>query len=221
MRFLRNFFCLLGVVAWTQSASAVELANYTFVTNLNPTSSDPALTATPFSGTGTGRSVNNYAYQFTQSSNSGYMQFTLTANDGQLLDLSNISFSYDFIQTGGTMSAVTGTIALVYSTDNFATSGTLIQSFNETSGAVISSGNSTFTLAGTLDLSAIPTTSSITFRFVFSNNSPGLDTSNYRYGIDSVIVSGSVVPEPSTYALLFSGLAMGLLFFRRAKTSRL
>lgn len=207
-------FCLSVLVC--KQLSAATLVTYNFGTNLSPNSVDSQVTANTFNGTGTARSVNSYAYQFTQTANSGYMQFTLTANSGQFLDLNTIDFSYDFIQTAGTLANVTGTIALYYSADAFATAGTLIQSYNETSGAVISSGASTFTdVNPPVSLSGIANTNSLTFRFVLTNNG-GLNTINYRYGIDSVVIDGTVsaIPEPSAWGLILFVLGLGAVFLR-------
>lgn len=36
-----------------------------------------------------------------------------------------------------------------------------------------------------------------------------------QFGIDDVMVGANVIPEPSTYALIFGGLALGIVFIRR------
>ncbi|TVR49975.1 MAG: PEP-CTERM sorting domain-containing protein [Puniceicoccaceae bacterium] len=37
------------------------------------------------------------------------------------------------------------------------------------------------------------------------------------WSVDNFTLSGAVIPEPGTYALIFGGLALGLVFFRRLR----
>jgi hypothetical protein len=217
MKFLK-YFLVVGLAGGAASlptgACAATLANYGFTSNnLNVSTTSPNVTASPFSGTGTARSTNQYAFQYAKVASSGYMQFSLTAAPGYALDLSTISFSYDFLQSAGSETPVNATFSLVYSLDSFATS-IPIQSYENSSGAVVSSGAASFENTGAIDLTGIPTTSAVSFRFVLGNEA-NLDTEGYRYAIDSVVISGDVIPEPSAPSL--GMLAAGAALFRRRR----
>lgn len=206
-----------AVAAICQSASAVTLVNYDFTTDLSPTAPLTAgVSGTAFTGQ-TGRSTGLYVYRFTQTPAPYQMQFSLSATGGNLLDLSTISFKYDFLQSGGTVSNLNATFSLFYSLDNFASAGTLVQTFNDSSGAAITMGAPAFNNSGALDLSAIPNTASVSFRFVFANGD-SLNTNTYRYSIDDVLVDGAViVPEPSASLLAAAGTGIAFGIRRRRR----
>jgi len=198
-----------AVAAICQAASAVTLVNYEFGTDVNPTSSAANVSGSGFTGQ-TGRSTGNYAYRFTTTPAPYQMQFSVSGTGGNLLDLSTISFKYDFLQSGSTVVNRNATFSLFYSLDNFATAGTLVQTFADTSGDALTAGTPAFNSATGLDLSAIPDTGSVSFRFVFANGD-GLNTNTYRYAIDDVLVDGAViVPEPATPLLAAAGIAASL-----------
>lgn len=195
---------------------AVTLASYSFNSTevLGPTSTNAGVTSTAFGGTGTSRSMNSYAFQYPQNGNAGYMEFTLAANPGTLLDLTSISFTFEFLQSAGTNNPVNASVNLVYSTDSFATS-TSIATFNDVS-AANTSGVGTPTSTGAISLASIPDVESLTFRFMLTNTG-SLNTTNYRYGIDSVVVVGDLVaaPEPAMPALLMASLGCLIMIRRR------
>lgn len=56
----------------------------------------------------------------------------------------------------------------------------------------------------------------VTFRMNFNNNLP--DGTIAALVVDNVIITGDMVPEPSTYALVFGALALGLAGLRRRKS---
>lgn len=216
MRLETPLFVVAVMASVLSSASAVvTLASYAFGTDLNVTTTAGNVSASAITGA-TGRSANSYAYRFTTTPAPYQMQFTLTAAGGFALDLSTISFRYDFLQSGGTVVNWNSTFDIYYSTDGFATAGTLIQQFADTSGTALTSGGPTFNNSGNLDLSALGDVSSISFRFVFANDSsPALNTSNYRYAIDDIVVSGDVVPEFSGPLMAVAGAGMISLLRRR------
>lgn len=206
--------------ALLSSASAVTLASYAFGTDLNVTSTAGNVTASAITGA-TGRSANSYAYRFTTAPAPYQMQFSVTAAGGFVLDLSTISFRYDFLQSGGTVVNWNSTFDLYYSTDGFATAGTLVQQFADTSGTALTSGGPAFNNSGNLDLSALGDVNSISFRFVFANNSsPVLDTNTYRYAIDDIVVSGEVVSVPELSGSLMVAAGAGMISLRRRRQPR-
>ncbi len=210
---------VLGLLA--PSVRAATLADYQFLTNLSPNSEDALVTASALGGTGTGRSSSFYAFQYPQSTNSGYMEFTLTADAGYTLDLSQLSFAYYFAQTTGTVVNVTGTYSVQYSLDGFATAGIALTSpqaaYTSTSGAIDSSIVIGDFSAASYSLVSIPDTASISFRIILTNNA-ALNTSGYRYAIDNLNVSGdmlSTIPEPSIMAGISGATVMGFAVWRR------
>lgn len=208
----------------TTAAGAASLASYQFGTNLDYTTKDASVTATALGGTGTSRSSNSYAFQYPTAGNAGFMEFTVTAATGYLLDLNQINFAYYFAQSSGTVVPVTATFALQYSLDGFATSGIALTSpqasYASTSGAIDSSIVIGDFSAASYDLTSIPDSASVSFRIILTNNG-SLNTSGYRYAIDNLLVDGAVVadpqavPEPSSYALWAGAAVVGLVAARR------
>lgn len=226
LRIIRLQLSLFSVVGLAASAGgAATLANYEFTTNLAATSTDSQVTATAFSGAGTSRSSSSYAFQYPQTANSGYMQFTLTAEEGHVLDLNSLSFVYYFAQTAGTNVAVTGTFSLQYSLDGFATAGVALTSPQAAYTSISGANDASITLSdfspGSYSLAGIPETASIGFRIMLSNDG-SLNTSGYRYAIDNVVVDGAVVvptviPEPSSFALIAGAACVALAGLRRRR----
>jgi hypothetical protein len=136
-----------------------------------------------------------------------YLSFTVQAKTGYVLDLSSLSF-YSAIQD-----ASAGTVDVKYSLDNFVTSTDL--GTNPTGNFPPSVG-----VDNTFDLSALQdVASSVEFRFYFVG---GTGTNTYDAGGfgdaamgdpgltlsgDSVFLA-SLTPEPSTWAMLVTGLVV-------------
>lgn len=220
MWFKNPLLVVAASAALLSSASAVTLASYAFGTDLNVSATAGNVTASAITGA-TGRSANSYAYRFTTSPAPYQMQFSLTAAGGFLLDLSTISFRYDFLQSAGTVVNWNSTFDLYYSTDGFATAGTLVQQFTDTSGTALTSGGPAFNSSGNLDLSALGDVGSISFRFVFANDSsPALNTNGYRYAIDDIVVSGEVVSVPELSSPLMAVAGAGVISLLRRRQSR-
>lgn len=205
----------------SHSGRAATLADYQFASNLNPTSDGASVTASALGGTGTGRSSSMYAFQYPQTGNSGYMEFTLTADTGYLLDLTQLNFAYYFAQTNGTVVNVTGTFSIQYSLDGFATAGIALTSpqasYTSTSGAIDSGIVIGDFSPASYSLASIPDTASVSFRIMLANDG-SLNTSGYRYAIDNLNVSGdmlSTIPEPSIMAGISGATVMGFAVWRR------
>ncbi|MET0262267.1 MAG: PEP-CTERM sorting domain-containing protein [Rariglobus sp.] len=222
----RRITLAIGVIGalLAPAARAVTLAEYQFATNLNPTSEDASVTASALGGTGTSRSTSLYAYQYPQPGNSGYMDFTLTADAGYLFDLNQLDFAYYFPQTTGTPATVTATFSVQYSFDGFATAGIALTSpqatYTSTSGALDAAITVGDFAPASYSLASIPDTASISFRIILSNNA-ALNTAGYRYAIDNLVVSGdvlSVIPEPSSVAALAGIAVLGFVLLRRRPT---
>lgn len=67
------------------------------------------------------------------------------------------------------------------------------------------------------DLNLIGSEESITFRIYARSDTPALTGNNLfnRTQLNSVELTGVAIPEPSTYAVIFAGLAFGVVLVRR------
>jgi hypothetical protein len=146
-----------------------------------------------------------------------YFEFSLTADSGFTLSMSNINFGVGRSGTGPR------TFAWASSVNNFASIITNYSSlgssgqFTNNNGAVSFITDSTSTTATNvvLDLSgaAFQDLTSVTFRFYNWNSEASGGTSGLQGPLS---FSGSVVPEPSTYALLvLSAAGLGAHMIRR------
>lgn len=142
-----------------------------------------------------------------------YVGFTLTANSGYELDLSNISFFYGFSHgTAGGTPVQQATFTLRSSLDGFTDN---IAQFTRDSVAA----NADSVSSGLISLSdsAYQNLTSITFRLFLSDD--GVNTTTHTLRLDNIDVQGfsvtSAVPEPSTYAALSGLAALGVAALRR------
>jgi hypothetical protein len=153
-----------------------------------------------FSNTGIALEGNNRFFQFTLEA---APQNTLTVN----------SIYGNFVGTGSFFTTTGVTVAYGYSL-NGGTSFTQMSSFN-----LGAAGNSTYTITGT-EATNLTDVSSVIFRMYASGN-----TTSGGFGLGSAAtpgtiglsVSGSVVPEPSTWALIGLGGAFILWRIRRRR----
>ncbi len=149
---------------------------------------------------------------------SSYLQFTLTADGGNQLDLDTVSFDFAVGNRAKYVVGqdVTGGYQLYYSTDagaNFSTAGSAgsLTAFGTANivDDVIEIANVSY------DLSGIANTDSVIFRVGFSDNTGNVDQGIAFQNIQAL---GSVVavPEPSAAIL---GLLGALLLLRRRRCS--
>jgi len=150
---------------------------------------------------------------------SKYFEFSLTADAGFTLSMSNLNFGFGRSGTGAR------TFAWASSVDNFASIIANYSSlgasgqFTNNNGAVSFITDSTSTTATNvfLDLSdpSFQNLTSVTFRFYSWNSEAGGGTAGLQGPLS---FSGSVVPEPSTYALLvLSAAGLGAHLIRRRR----
>ena len=151
-------------------------------------------------------------------SNNHYIQFTVTAATGYILNLSSLDFNGETSGTGS------DDIAVLTSVDGF-TSGNQIASL--TGRHVVATGDFDTDASGfgsviSLSASKYQNLSSITFRIYGWNTTSGSGTTYIRNlgGTDAdLTINGttavSAVPEPSTYALIFGAATLGFVIYRR------
>lgn len=193
------------------AAANVEGGNLTLGSGVNPTTSAAQY----------GFKVEGGNEQTTLTgaiSNNHYIQFTVTAAAGNVLNLSSLDFNGETSATGA------DDIAVMTSVDGF-TSGNQIASL--TGRHVVGAGDfdtdaSGFGSAISLSASKYQNLSSITFRIYGWNTTSGSGTTYIRNlgGTDADLVingttAASAVPEPSTYALIFGAATLGFCVYRR------
>ncbi len=121
-----------------------------------------------------------------------YISFTLTPANGVSLAYTLLSFALN-VNNGG--DDITANISVRWNVDAFATA--LV-----TKTRLVLSGNST-TSGSAVTLSSFPAQSiPVEFRFYFFDDQ---DNAFTTVGIDSITLTGTVVPEPSSFALLVLG----------------
>jgi len=207
---------LFGLGWLSVPVSAATLVSYQFSSgSLSPTVTGTGVTATNVTGV-SGAVSSQYAYTGMSSSaynnltSSGvFGQFALSAaSGGDLLDLSSISFSYDFYQTSGTDDPKDMGFVLYFSQDNWSTQ-TFLQSFTNTSSRTYTPVSS-----GAINLTGIADLSSISFR-IYQDNPVNQSNGLYRFIFDNVVVMGEIiaVPEPSVSVL--AALGFGALLARK------
>ena len=148
-----------------------------------------------FDGAGSSLLAQNLASNAT--STGGFFDFGVNAGAGNQFDNIEFGFGASITQAGES------TVSVLYSLDggtNFTSLGT--QAINTTQ----ASGGQAVSIL--LDPSI--TASDITFRVNFDDIDTGAN-------FDNLQVSGTVVPEPSTYAAIFGVIALGFVAYRRRK----
>ena len=139
-----------------------------------------------------------------KSSDTDVHQFTVTIPAGVFVDFTNLSFNYGNVgpDTSPASFTVTSTVA----------GGTYSPQNTWTHAAGIFSGTANMTLAGNF-LSDL-TNRTVTFTFSDTAGGNNLNTTMYTF-IDNVTLTGTIVPEPSSAALL--GVVGMLCLLRRRR----
>ncbi|MGE9268933.1 MAG: PEP-CTERM sorting domain-containing protein [Verrucomicrobiales bacterium] len=227
---------LIPSLALTAPLHASVLSHYTFAgnsfassdTHLTSTSSDYTLYSSGTQDINGERvrissdSTNSSGQTTTPLSNRAHHSFTLTAAPGQEITLDNLTLAYSFQNTFDDPVLAPGLQAYFdafVSTDGFAThtylGGAMVDGNNYTNGSTTADFNLDFTLpAGTTGTNpgAYAEGTTLEFRLYFTDNS----TAGTRYHrVDSIIVNGETIPEPSGTALFGLALSFSLLKRRR------
>ena len=139
-----------------------------------------------------------------------YFQFTLSATNGsEFLDLS--SFTFDFGGRG--TSAFTTNIVVQSSVGGFGTGNPIL---DVTPGTFTTTGTNANELTNTIvDVSGseFNNLSSVTFQIRYFDNSDSGSVLTNR--LDNVVVSGAVIPEPGSYAMIAGMFGLAYVMIRR------
>jgi len=228
----RHLFLLAAttLLAAGPAAQAATLVEYTFATNTSPTTTGTNVASQNYSVPGsfsggtiahtTGSGGNVYytrnatgapTSQAEALTNTFYSSFTLSADSGFALDLDQLSFQY-----GGTTPSdrsFTANFFLRSSVDSFATD---LGSFSL---AIPLNTSAPLYASGAVDLTGAAfqgITGNVTFRiYSFGTlDNPQFSTAS-RARIDTVSLTGVVIPEPTTWALLAGALTVTVILRRR------
>ncbi len=199
-----SLFGVIGMSLATMTAHGAVIAQYSFTGNLQSSDSQLESTANDITkGTGIPNSivVGNATFKFDKQDtalsfstlNNDYIEFTVTANAGKVLNLNGGTLTYD-VRSGGNSKQVNWVVRS--SVGNFGSD----LATGSTSSATFAGTTNNLTGVGFDNLS------SITFRVY------GWKTDNEDLFFDNLTLNGSVVtpvPEPVHFALA----GFGLLFF--------
>ena len=235
---IRMLSLLFVYAALASSAQADVLVAYPFTGNSDaPTSVADGITATSFTA-GSGLAAGAIGFSTAAVENSGeadatvpvrfirgtttttteagaisgndYFSFTLTPGGTDLLNLDSLFFDY----SGNTLSA--GTMSTSFfiqsSVDNFTSivGSTATVDTTGTGSTPRPFQRHTLNLSGT----SFQNLDEVTFRlYIYQSD----DNSNTLARLDNVTVSGTVIPEPGTYALIAGSLALVAIMVRRRR----
>ena len=207
---------LTSLLALSAFAVAIPVAHgatvvfYDFATDLNPTTeaantSSTAVAGEGFGGTGRSSFENNaFGRGISMDVGESYLGFTINADSGFTLDLTDLSFLYRISQIEGASTEFTFEVRS--SVDGFAAEVPGTYSTNPT-GVSGSNRTASFDLTGG-DFAGLET---VTFRLGVTGN--GASNFNDIARWDDILVEGSVIPEPS--AALLGSLGLLALLRRR------
>ena len=135
-----------------------------------------------------------------------YFTFGIAPNPGYQMTVTELSF--DITRAGGSH---VRSLAAAFSLDGFNTSTDIGTADMETGSDTYTFAKASFDLSGIAALEALSAGTTLEFRFYpYSNNAQ-----NNWTVIDNLNVSGSVIPEPASVALLGLGLVAGAWLRRR------
>jgi MYXO-CTERM domain-containing protein len=222
---------LLGglALAFASSLAAQTLVQYDFTSSRSAvTFSSPTVSATSLSAgagiqsiggqqiqlsslTGPAKHIFLRGDQVDQAISGGstdYIQFTLSATSGNVLNLGALGFNHAFTYDGSPAATQAAVFDVRSSLDNYATSIGSASS-NPVAGSTPSWG------AASIGLSAAgyQGLSTITFRIYFNDGDNALATSYLR--LDNLTVTANAVPEPAAAAALVGLAGLGLAALRR------
>ncbi len=209
------------------------LVEYDFLTNLDASFVETDVGATALSaGTGLGSGSdwgrsstagnplgsafarNTMADQATfadSKTDNTYFQFTLSVDPGQLISLDSVSFDIGATKTTGYLPAASFTAGFFLTSDQDGFVGSLGgESIESPTGTGTNWGVANVTLDGLLSPAE-----SVTFRIYLTTSELPAPPDHGVYRVDNISVNGSVIPEPSAYALLAMG--GGVFWLRRSR----
>jgi hypothetical protein len=203
----------------TISSHAQILVNYNFGADLNPSTMAANASGSAITATWTNNMANAWGRSGTAQNlfvrsdatpasfdSTKYFEFTITPNSGYQFDLTQLSFNYG-AQRENDVPFYNTTIVLRSSVDTF---GSDIVSNPDPIFASSNVNSNTTPNSATLDLTGASfqnLTTATTFRiYVFDNS----NTNQNITRLDDIEITGSVsvIPEPSTIALLLAGTIM-------------
>lgn len=221
--------CAVGLLA--VSANAATIVGWDFDDqDGNHDQKDPAVTASAFAFTGGTNSfdgsIGDCEAGEAATKDAGYWEFTVSIGGGQVLDLDRLVFDTQVERWGSGRSAMTS-VALVDALDNetpltmdlYVPDEELPANQQADDASVLEIGQNGGYFSGAdedglivVDLAGVAAADSFTFR-IHQVRSGGL---GFKTSIDDVNLTGTVVPEPATMALLGLG-GLGVIVRRRRK----
>lgn len=211
----RRLWIVAGFFLGTLAPShAAILANYNFTSATASVDADVNSTASNFTSNYSSNSglsgAGNYfvRVQVTPAltdpvSTTNYFTFTVTAASGFTLNLADLTLKTALVDS----SQPTGTTFVRSSVDGFAFD---LGSYTQTGTASSDFTDRTIDLSG----AAYQNLSSITFRIYHYDDTDSTSSTGLVHRIDDVVLNGSAIPEPASFALLGLG-GLSLLARRR------
>ena len=141
-----------------------------------------------------------------------FFSFSLSPDTGFALDIDSINY---FITRDNAAPNTGPTDFAVFTSVTGFTSGDELDTFSVPGAS----------LSGTVDLSGVTALDNITgpveIRFYGWNGDNSAFAGFGDTTGNDLVLNGNVIPEPSTYALIFGGLALGVVFLKRKRDARL
>lgn len=224
----------LAAIICSSSAWAAVITQYDF--NYSPTAG--RLTPSAVAGNATAANVsysgiaggvssaNNFFFQPSASSartstaaiSSGdYLQFSVSANSGYTLDLSNLSFLYGG-ENGNSTNLYTVNFFVMSSVDNYASILGSTTPYTVPTGSLTTNTPYTYTLDLSTN-SSYQNLSSVTFRIYSYIDNVTTYSTNMRPRVDTVALNGTIaaVPEPGTATLVIvTAVGVGIMLRKRS-----